>query len=264
MPVRDPLLTQFNGLPAPELPEPGDSWACFLDVDGTLLELALSPEAVTVPSSLVPRLERLRTLLGGALALVSGRPLSGIDRLFAPLRLPAAGVHGAELRLNDGSIRHVALDTARLDPVRYAFDRFAGAHEGTLVEDKQFAVTLHFRRRPDLASEVRQLGASLTADLGDEFQVLEGKMVLEIRPAAATKGSAVDAFLQKKPFVGRRPVYLGDDRTDEDAFRVVNDAGGVSVAVGMADATTARTRLADVTAVHRWLDAVATALQRNA
>ncbi len=264
MPVRDPLLTQSNDLPAPDPPARGESWACFLDVDGTLIELALYPEAVTVPPTLTPRLARLCTLLDGALALVSGRPISGVDHLFAPLQLPVAGVHGAELRLHDGSVRHITFDAARLNPVRQAFDRFAATHEGTLVEDKRFAVALHYRRRPDVASEVRRLGTALLAHLGDEFQMLEGKMVLETRPAAATKGSAVDAFLQEKPFIGRRPVYIGDDRTDEDAFQAVNAVGGVSVVVGTPATTAARNRLADVAEVHRWLDAVATALQGNA
>lgn len=264
MPVRDPLLSQCNDLPAPELPKRGESWACFLDVDGTLLELAETPDDVTVPPALVARLDRLHTLLGGALALVSGRPLGDIDRLFAPLRLPAAGVHGAELRLDDGSVRHVAFDPERLDPVREAFDRFVGQHGGTLAEDKRCSVTLHFRQRPDLAAEVHQLGATLIARLGDELHLLEGKMVLEIRGGAATKGTAVEAFLREIPFAGRRPVYLGDDRTDEDAFRVVRAAGGVSVVVGTPESTAATSRLADVAAVHRWLDALATTLQRDA
>lgn len=260
----DPLLTQSNDLPAPETPEPGESWACFLDVDGTLLDLARAPDAVTVPPGLGARLRRLHSLLDGALALVSGRALSDIDRLFAPLRLPTAGVHGAERRLPDGSVRYVAVDPAGLDPVREAFDRFSGRHEGTLTEDKRFSVTLHFRQRPDLASEVHELGLALIARLGGEFEVLEGKMVLEIRTAAATKGTAVDAFLQETPFAGRRPVYLGDDRTDEDAFRVVNEAGGLSVVVGTPGSTAARSRLADVATVHRWLEAVAETLERTA
>ena len=262
--MRESLPTQSNDLPAPDPPAPGESWACFLDVDGTLVEIAHSPEAVKVPPALAPRLARLRTLLGGALALVSGRPISGVDRLLTPLRLPTAGIHGAERRLHDGSVRYITFDAVRLNPVRQAFDRFAATHEGTLVEDKRFAVALHYRRRPDLASEVRRLGAALLAHLGDEFQMLEGKMVLETRPAAATKGSAVDAFLQERPFVGRRPVYIGDDRTDEDAFQAVNAVGGVSVVVGTPATTAARNRLADVAEVHRWLDAVAAALQGNA
>lgn len=255
---------QSNDLPTPDVPAPGESWACFLDVDGTLLELAHVPDDVTVPPELDARLRRLHTLLDGALALVSGRALADIDRLFAPLRLPTAGVHGAERRLSDGSVRHVAVDPADLDPVRQAFDRFSGGHEGTLMEDKRFSVTLHFRQRPELAAEVRQLGLALIARLGDGFQVLEGKMVLEIRTVAATKGTAVDAFLRETPFAGRRPVYLGDDRTDEDAFRVVNEAGGLSVVVGTPGSTAARRRLADVATVHRWLDAVAMTLDRNA
>jgi trehalose 6-phosphate phosphatase len=262
--VRDPLLTECNELPTPELPVPGESWACFFDVDGTLLDLAPTPDTVVVPPVLPAQLARLGALLGGALALVSGRPLRDVDRLFAPLRFPAAGVHGAERRFGDGVVRRIAFEAARLDPVRQAFDRFTVAHEGTLMEDKGLGVTLHYRQRPDVAVEVHRLGAALIEDLGGAFHLLEGKMVLEIRPAAASKGAAVEAFLQDTPFVGRRPVYLGDDRTDEDAFQVANDLGGVSVVVGRPERTCAHTQLADVAAVHRWLDAVAVTLQRNA
>lgn len=264
MSLRDPLLSQCNDLPAPGLPDAAQSWACFLDVDGTLLELAQTPDAVTVPSDLVAQLDRLRALLGGALALVSGRPLRDIDRLFAPVRFPAAGVHGAERRLGDGTLHRIAFATERFDPVRKAFGAFATANPGTHVEDKGFGVTLHFRRRPDLAAAAHRLGMALSGRLGAEFHLLEGKMVLEIRPSAATKGAAVDAFLQDSPFAGRRPVYVGDDVTDEDAFRVVNARGGLSVVVGAPDGTCARTRLAGVTAVRGWLDGVVENLERSA
>jgi len=233
---RDPLPSECNDLPVPELPADGQAWAYFLDIDGTLLELAETPEAVTVPAGLVQQLAHLRGLAGGALALVSGRPLRDIDRLFAPARFPAAGVHGAELRLSDGTLRRIAFDP----------------------------VTLHFRRRPDLAAEAHRLGTALSTRLGSGFHLLEGKMVLEIRASAASKGAAVDAFLQDSPFAGRVPVYIGDDLTDEDAFRAVNAQGGISVIVGAPEATRARARLADVAAVRRWLAAAVENLERGA
>jgi len=261
--LRDPLLSQCNDLPAPELPADARAWAYLLDIDGTLLELAETPEAVTVPHDLVPRLQRLRGLVGGALALVSGRPLGDIDRLFAPARFPAAGVHGAELRLSDGAVRRITFDPRTLDPARDAFAAFAAAHPEIQVEDKRFGVTLHFRRRPDLAAEAHRLGTELGERLGPEFHLLEGKMVLEIRAGAASKGAAVDAFLQDPQFAGRVPVYVGDDLTDEDAFRTVNARGGISVIVGSPGATRARTRLPDVTAVRRWLAAAVENLERG-
>lgn len=264
MSPRDPLPSECNDLPVPELPVDGRAWAYFLDIDGTLLELAETPEAVTVPAGLVPQLERLRDLAGGALALVSGRPLRDIDRLFAPARFPAAGVHGAELRLTDGTLRRIAFDPRTLDPARDAFGAFAAANPEIRVEDKVFGVTLHFRRRPDLAAEAHRLGTVLSARLGPAFHLLEGKMVVEVRASAASKGSAVDAFLQDPPFAGRVPVYVGDDLTDEDAFRAVNALGGISVVVGTPEATRAATRLPDVAAVRRWLAAAAENLERGA
>jgi len=190
------------------------------------------------------------------MALVSGRPLRDLDRLFAPQRFLAAGVHGAELRLAAGVERRLAVDTGALDQVRQAFGDFVSNHPGTLVEDKGLAVTLHFRRRADAAPDAHQLAVKIGGSLGPDFQVLEGKMVVEIRPAAATKGAAVDVFLRCPMFVDRRPVYLGDDVTDEDAFRTVNDAGGISVVVGSSEPTVATRRLPDVAAVHGWLCAV--------
>jgi len=204
----------------------------------------------------VARLVRLESLVGGAMALVSGRPLRDLDRLFAPQRFLAAGVHGAELRLAGGVERRIDIDTSALDQVRHAFGAFVLDHPGTLVEDKRFAVTLHFRRQPDAAVGAHGLAVQLGNRLGPDFQVLEGKMVVEIRPKAATKGTAVEAFMHCSPFAERRPVYVGDDITDEDAFRAVNDAGGVSVVVGSLEPTVATRRLSDVAAVHRWLCAV--------
>jgi len=187
------------------------------------------------------------------MALVSGRPLRDLDRLFAPRRFLAAGVHGAELRLPAGDERRIAIDASALDRVRDAFGGFVLDHPGTLVEDKGLAITLHFRRRADAAEDAHQLAVQLSERLGTDFQVLEGKMVVEIRPTGATKGTAVATFLQCPTFAQRRPVYVGDDITDEDAFRAVNDAEGISVRVGSSGTTVATQRLPDVSAVHRWL-----------
>ncbi len=262
MPVRERPLNECNGLPSPEPPPSGVRWALFLDVDGTLLELAATPDGVRVPPELVSRLMRLHEQLGGALALVTGRPVDEVNRLFAPAQLPVAGVHGAELRLLRGEMQRIEVDAARLAPVRSAFKRFASEHPGTLMEDKGVGVALHFRRQPAVGHEARQLGMTLVEQLGPEFHLLDGKMVVEIRASAATKGTAVDAFLQAHPFAGRQPVYVGDDVTDEDAFRTVNRAGGISVVVGHVNDTVARYRLADVAAVHAWLRQIEEHLDR--
>jgi trehalose 6-phosphate phosphatase len=229
----------------------------FLDVDGTLLELADTPDAVHVSGSLINLLEMLDRGLDGALALVSGRPLDELDRLFWPVQLAAAGVHGAERRKPDGTVERAPVDRDALAQVRQAFSAFAAAHTGALVEDKGFGVTLHYRLAPALADEVRALGAEWAGRVGDDFQLLDGKMVVELRARSATKGTALRQFLAESPFSGRRAVYLGDDVTDEDAFAAVNELGGIAVVVGERQPSAARFRLPDVAAVHTWLAGLA-------
>jgi len=253
VPVSERPLNECNGLPAPELPASGVRWALFLDVDGTLLELAPAPDAVQIPFTLVSRLQRVQVLLDGALALVTGRPVHEVDGLLVPAEFPVAGVHGAELRMPGRPIQRIPFDPTRLDPVRQTFGKFVAQHPGTLVEDKGLGVALHYRRQPSAAAEVHEMGTALAARLGPELQMLEGKMVVEIRSRAATKGAAVEAFLQQAPFAGRRPIYIGDDVTDEDAFRAVDRAGGLAMVVGDVAHTAARYRFADVAAVHDWL-----------
>jgi trehalose 6-phosphate phosphatase len=263
VPKRDAATTQSNGLGRPEFPTDGSAWAAFLDVDGTLVEFADTPDEVRVPEGLVELLGELEAGLDGALALVSGRPLRQIDQLFAPAVFAAAGVHGAELRVGTGDVRKITVDPTLLDPAREAFLRFAEQHAGTIVEDKQYAIALHYRRRLDVVDEVRRLAGALAADLGVDFHLLEGKMVVEVRVSAAHKGAALEAFLQDEPFAGRTPVYIGDDVTDEDAFRTVNARGGVSVIVGDHRPTAAAFRLATVSAVHQWLRDAAAHVAHN-
>ncbi|KPK05316.1 MAG: hypothetical protein AMS20_06810 [Gemmatimonas sp. SG8_28] len=247
----------------PRCPSAHERWAVFLDVDGTLLELADTPDAVHVSSALVGLLEVLDRVLDGALALVSGRPLDELDRLFRPVRLAAAGVHGAELRLPDGRVARAPVDRDALAQVRQAFSAFAGTHPGVLVEDKGAGVTLHYRLAPSLADEARTLGTEWAGRVGDDFQLLQGKMVVELRARSATKGTAVRQYLAEPPFSGRRAVYLGDDVTDEDAFAAVNQLGGISVVVGDRQPSAARFRLPDVAAVHVWLAGLAEHLERH-
>ena len=241
-----------NGLAPPEPLADASVWSVFLDVDGTLVELAETPDQVKVQPGLVPLLQDLRSRLGGALALVSGRTIREIDEIFTPAAFPAAGVHGAELRKGAGGIRDITADATVLDPIRSAFREFADGNPGILFEDKRFAVALHYRRRPELASAVHALGNEIAADEMD-VDMLAGKMLIEVRVRAAHKGAALEALAQDAPFVGRHPVYVGDDVTDEDAFRTANALGGVSIVVGVRDETAARNALPDVTAVHEWL-----------
>lgn len=228
-------------------------WALFLDVDGTLIELAETPESVYVPPELKTLLNDVADRLDGALALVSGRTIAALDALFEPLVLCASGVHGAERRGHDGKLIRVAQDTNELRAAHTTLAAFARAHEGTVLEDKGFALAVHFRLAPHLDESVRDLTHRVVAELGPKYVVQPGKFVYEIRPSTATKGTALRAFMCEPPFAGRFPVFLGDDVTDEDAFEVVNALGGLSICVGNARPTRAQRRLEDVADVHRWL-----------
>jgi trehalose 6-phosphate phosphatase len=227
--------------------------ALFLDVDGTLLELAETPDRVVVPPSLVPLLAQVSERSGGALALVSGRMLSAIDALLAPLRLPAAGLHGFERRDFAGVVhRQAAPKAAALARARSKLRQYAADRAALLLEDKGSALALHFRAAPELAQEAEAEVRAVARESGD-FSVVCGRMVVELRPARATKGAALAAFMREPPFQHRHPVMVGDDITDEDAFEWVNAAGGVSVGVGIARPTAASIRLASVDQVHGWL-----------
>jgi trehalose 6-phosphate phosphatase len=231
-------------------------WALFLDVDGTLLEIAETPQSVQVPPTLRQLLVSLSLRLGGALALVSGRTLNDLDHLFAPLRFCAAGVHGWERREVTGCVRRPQLDPHSLDSARHQLRRFAERYPGLILEDKGHALAMHFRRVPYLSAEVSDAVMAACRRLGGAFAVQAGKCVFEIRPEGCTKGTAVRAFMQEPPFQNRLPIYIGDDLTDEDAFAIVNEVGGISIKVGELQGTLAQHRLPGVRQVLRWLESV--------
>lgn len=228
-------------------------WALFLDVDGTLLEIAETPQGVYVSDSLRQLLSGLRARLDGALALISGRSIDNLDQLFDPLRLCSAGVHGCERRDMDGTILRPELDPTRIEPVRRQLTGFVNARKGLLLEDKGFGLAVHFRLAPRLGEEVHYAMLTALERLGPDFVLQAGKFVFEIRPAAWTKGSSIAAFMQQQPFKDRVPIFIGDDVTDEHGFEVVNALDGISIRVGDASATLARHRLASVTDVIQWL-----------
>lgn len=229
-------------------------WAFFLDIDGTLLDIEQRPEAVRVEPRELELVSALHRASGGALALVSGRPLAGIDALFHPLKLPIAGQHGAERRDGRGE-RHryrfpVQLLQRAANPVR----EFATAHEGLIFEDKGASVALHYRLAPQLAAAAEAVVREAARSAGGALQMQPGKMVLELKPAGCDKGSAIEQFLRDAPFAGRTPVFLGDDVTDEYGFEVVNRLDGHSVKVGEGP-TAARWRLAGPEQARAWLGA---------
>lgn len=226
--------------------------ALFLDVDGTLIEFAERPEQVRLLPQVREDIGRISDRLHGAVALVSGRPLAQLDALFAPLRLPAAGLHGHQLR--NGDLLGTAAEQAPewLHALHRQAMEYAHARPGVLVEDKGISLALHWRSAPDLGEDVTRFARQhLRQDSG--YRLQPGDHVIEFVPADADKGGAVERLMRQPPFAGRRPVYIGDDLTDEFGFAAANRLGGWSVLVGPRTATDARWRLRDPDAVHAWL-----------
>ncbi len=206
--------------------------ALFLDVDGTLIDIAPTPDAVRVPDGLGGDIMRLVGRLGGALALVTGRSIAFADRLFAPHRFAMAGLHGAELRHPDGRIVATCPDAAFLRAV--AMLR-AGARDlrDVVFEDKGAAVALHFRLAREHRAAVEALMREAVVLAGPEWVLQRGKMLVELKPAAADKGRAVAAFMRETPFAGRIPIAVGDDLTDEDMFAAAIANGGRAIRIGV-------------------------------
>lgn len=234
-------------------PPLADAAALFLDFDGTLAPIAARPQDVQVPHWVHPTLRALGERLGGALAIVSGRPIAQLDDFLAPLRLITAGAHGAEWRDAQGNVHQLAAAPPG-SVVRHAQELVA-RHAGLLFEPKPSGLSLHYRARPELEAECRDtLVAALAAVPGAsaEWEWLQGQFVYELKQRAVSKGSAVQALLRQPPFAGRQPVFVGDDRTDEDGIAASQAAGGYGVRVGGGE-TRARYRLADPAAVGAWL-----------
>ncbi len=213
-------------------PIPRDGAALFLDIDGTLIDIAPTPQTVKVPADLPALLGRLSRRFAGSLALVSGRSLEDIDRLFRPFRFPAAGIHGAERRDALGTLHFAGLTSEDLAPARAELRRFAARHPALLFEDKGRSLALHFRQAPELESAVRDVLEQVRLRLPLEAHLQPGHGVIELKGGSASKRAAIDEFLQEPPFAGRVPIYLGDDLTDMDALNHVQSAGGIGIYVG--------------------------------
>lgn len=227
-------------------------WAWFLDIDGTLLDIAAIPAAVKTGPSDTRLVTGLYSAARGAVALISGRAIHGIDKLFYPLRLPAAGQHGIERRDAKGRIHHHPFPEAAMRRAAADIRAFADRHEGLIFEDKGASLALHYRLAPNLAGAVHAVMHKAAQHLGEGVEVQGGKMVAELKPSGRDKGIAIEEFMREAPFKGRIPVFLGDDLTDEDGFHVVNRLGGHSIKIG-AGVTSARWRLRDAAAVRAWL-----------
>ncbi|HET7671536.1 MAG TPA: trehalose-phosphatase [Burkholderiales bacterium] len=227
-------------------------WALFLDVDGTLLEIAATPRAVHTDRADTKLIAALYEKADGALALVSGRSLATIDLLFAPLKLPAAGQHGVERRDARGRVQRPAFPADVLTRAADMIGAFAAKHAGLVFEHKGYSMALHYRLAPHLAGAAHAVVREACRAVGEGMEVQRGKMVAELKPAGHDKGKAIEAFMREKPFAGRIPVFLGDDLTDEHGFRVVERLGGHSIKIGPG-ATEAKWRLPHPAAARAWL-----------
>jgi trehalose 6-phosphate phosphatase len=238
-----------DNLPKPDPANP--SWALFLDVDGTLLEIADHPERVLVPNGLVEMLGDLDILFEGAVALISGRELSALDKLLGWENRDAAGCHGGEIRLAGTILNAAATDVLEIATRR--LHAAVAAMPRTWVECKSQATAFHFgdsEMSVDIAC--RTVKHAVLPYL-DELRVLSGKNVVEVLPRHNNKGAAISRFLSRAPYFGRTPVFVGDDSTDEDGFAEVNRRGGISVVVGGRKPTAANFSVQSVSDVHKWL-----------
>jgi trehalose 6-phosphate phosphatase len=233
---------------------PLNETALFLDVDGTLIEIAPTPESVVVPPDLVPMLRKLHGALGGALAIVSGRTIAILDRLLGTTGLPTAGVHGGEMRAYGGgeiTAINPHLPTVLQERVWAVVNDLKQQYPGLRGEDKGPAFAFHFRQAPEAEPALRAALARL--NLGAEWEILSGHMIFEIRSRGQSKGEAVRRLMQLPTFARRKPVAVGDDRTDLDGIRAAIALGGAGIAVAGLQAEGARWALRDPTAVRAWL-----------
>ncbi|PIJ75925.1 trehalose-phosphatase [Erwinia sp. OLTSP20] len=237
------------------------SHAFFFDVDGTLAAIQPQPDDVFIPKKVIAMLRQLAAACDNALALVSGRPLAELDALVAPLRLPLAGVHGAERRDADGVLHTVRLPGQVAASVAGQLQQALKEMPGTLLEVKGMAFALHYRNATHFAGAVQTLAEKMVA-LYPQLVLQPGKCVVELKPAGVNKGAALRQFMQEVPFAGRTPVFVGDDLTDEAAFAVVNASGGLTIKV--ADGLTQAThRIADVDGVYAWLEQLTLQLHQD-
>jgi trehalose 6-phosphate phosphatase len=250
------VLSEANEPPERLILDPGAT--LLLDVDGTLLDIAPAPELAVVPAGLTDILSKICNRLKGALALVSGRPIADLDLLFAPLTMPAAGEHGAEVRHDpDQPIIALAARPESLAAVHTRLTVAVADIPGVQVERKRTGFAIHYRQAPHLAAELRRLVDDAVAEHAGEIHVQPGKMVLEIKGRACSKARGVAALMEEPPFAGRRPFFIGDDATDRDAFGAVKRFEGQCISVGPDNADIADWVFASPSAVRAWLSRVA-------
>lgn len=239
-------MTDMHAAPAPgAVPK----FAIFIDFDGTLVDIAETPDSVDVPAALPHQIERALRELDSAFAVLTGREITDIDKYLSPLVLPVAGAHGSQRRKADGSLETLPPEMlAAADALAENLEPLLAANPDLIVERKDGAVALHYRQAPEL-ERACQIAMEEAAYADDRFQLVEGKMVIEARPKGLSKGTALRAFMQEAPFAGRTPIFIGDDTTDEDGFIAAQELGGIGIKLG-AGKTAAKMRIANVASVH--------------
>lgn len=227
--------------------------AIFLDVDGTLLDHVADPAAVRVSAQLDATLRSLQRASEGAVAMVSGRAIADLDRIFGFADMPCAGQHGLEIRTADGNILREEAMSHLADAVVQALARTTADMPGVLIENKGLSVALHYRQAPRMRDVLQKMCAQLARELGPDIQLIDGNHAFEFKPARTDKGHAIRVLMDTAPFRGRTPLFLGDDRTDEDGFAAVNALEGYSVKVGQGPSV-ARFRAPSPALVRKWLE----------
>lgn len=225
--------------------------AFFFDLDGTLAEIKPHPDQVYIPAAVRTLLQKMSVMSDGALALISGRSMSELDKLATPFHFPLAGVHGAERRDINDKTHIVTLPEPMVTALHQQLSEALEYHPGTELEAKGMAFALHYRQAPEAKEAIFELAQAMIQRY-PELALQPGKCVVELKPLGIDKGAAIRAFMQEAPFAGRKPVFIGDDLTDEAGFKQVNALGGVTIKVGSGD-TIANYRLANVRMVYHWL-----------
>ncbi|UVK37031.1 trehalose-phosphatase [Mesorhizobium sp. AR10] len=245
-------MTSLQPLLAPDLP--AGHWALFLDIDGTLLEHAAHPDAVSVSDELRTLLGTIEHRLDGAVAFITGRSVEAADRLFHPLKLRVAGLYGLEHRLTPDGPVEVADAPADIAALADAIEAELNDAQ-VYIERKGSILAIHTRAAPHLLARATHLVEQALAQLPKGYRVIPGNAGVELMPLEAAKGAAVRRFMAIPSFASRRPVFLGDDTADENGFEAINEAGGISIRVKPRGPTAAKYVLDDVTGAIGWLEA---------
>ena len=233
------------------LPKDIQQLALFLDVDGTLYEIENSPSLIKPCFKLQKKLQTIRNRLGGALGLISGRSLDDLDRIFDNNKISVAGNHGAQLR-DTLRLEEYQADPEKIKGITHKISELLNGQKNIEIENKGSNLTVHFRNSTIDRKEINKIIVEIVK-YEPKLILLEGKEVLEVKPLSHNKGTAISYFMRTKPFIKRRPIFIGDDVSDEDGFETVNNKGGWSVRVGNYKRSKANFFLPNVKSVHEMM-----------